>query len=342
MKRYLINWGRKNKTKITEELLSLIANAQKNIKIGNFIFEYQDVIEGLKDAMEKDVAVFILSNPGNENEDGYKSHLNNLIQLTSLGAHVRYLDDLHAKFVICDDSSGIVTSANNNQTSLALNSETGVTIQEQDAEQLAMVFNKLFLNADITQLSNDGLTRVKSRQSSREFMIDETSLLASNIRITLNSKKKTNLEGKAVTHLYDEIINIIDGAKKECFIVTWHFSCVGNKLTRFVNSIEKAVKRGVKITFYSNAYDTSYSQSVNNQPSLMRLSRISDEIYGDNNNHSKCVITESAGIVFSANIDPIGLETGFEVGVILSEEERVAALAHIHDLISVNPNKIRF
>ena len=89
MKRYLINWGEKNKTEITEELLSLIANAQKNIKIGNFIFEYQDVIEGLKNAMEKEVAVFILSNPGNENEDGYKSHLNNLIQLASLGAHVR-------------------------------------------------------------------------------------------------------------------------------------------------------------------------------------------------------------------------------------------------------------
>lgn len=38
MKRYLINWGVKNKTEITEELLSLINNAQKNIKIGNFIF----------------------------------------------------------------------------------------------------------------------------------------------------------------------------------------------------------------------------------------------------------------------------------------------------------------
>lgn len=342
MKRYLINWGVKNKTEITEELLSLIDNAQKNIKIGNFIFEYQDVIEGLKNAMEKDVAVFILSNLGNENEDGYKSHLNNLIQLASLGAHVRYLDDLHAKFVICDDSSGIVTSANNNQTSLTLNSETGVTIKGQDAEQLAIVFNKLFLNADITQLSDNGLTRVKSRQSNREVVIDETPLLASNIRITLNSEKKTNLKGKAVKHLYDEIISIIDSAKEECFIVTWHFSCAGNKLKRFVDSIEKAAKRGVKITFYSNVYDTSYSQSMNNQPSLTRLSRISDEIYGDNNNHSKCVITESAGIVFSANIDPIGLETGFEVGVILSEEDRVAALAHIHDLISANPNKIRF
>ena len=46
--------------------------------------------------------------------------------------------------------------------------------------------------------------------------------------------------------------------------------------------------------------------------------------------------------MFSANIDPIGLETGFEVGVILSEDERSAALNHIHNLISANSNRIKF
>lgn len=144
MGKYLINWGKESRTEITDELLSLIASAQKNIKIGNFIFEYKEIVEGLKTAMDKDVAVFVLSNPLDGKEDAYKSHNDNLIQLASLGAHVRYLDDLHAKFVICDDIKGIVTSANNNENSLSRNSETGVIIQEQEAVQLSRVFNKLF------------------------------------------------------------------------------------------------------------------------------------------------------------------------------------------------------
>lgn len=347
MGKYLINWGKESRTEITDELLSLIASAQKNIKIGNFIFEYKEIVEGLKTAMDKDVAVFVLSNPLDGKEDAYKSHNDNLIQLASLGAHVRYLDDLHAKFVICDDIKGIVTSANNNENSLSRNSETGVIIQEQEAVQLSRVFNKLFLNADITQISNDTLTRVKSRQVNREFNIDEKTLLESRLRITINSKRETNLKGKAITNLYKEIVNIIDRAEKECFIVTWHFDCALDKrkkykLIEFIESLNKAKERGVKITLYSNVKDTNPSQKTKNQPSLKLLSKITDDIYGDDNNHSKCVITESEGIVFSANIDPIGLETGFEVGVILSEDERSAALNHIHNLISANSNRIKF
>lgn len=358
MGKYLINWSKANKTEITDELLAIIANARKSIKIGNFIFEYQPVINALKAAMDKDVAVFILSNPlddknpkdDSRQKDEYKSHLSNLMQLASLGAHVRYLNDLHAKFVICDDITGIVTSANNNQNSLNHNSETGVTIQGQDVAQLTKVYNQLFLNADITKISDSKIFRIKSRQRSKGFIIDIQSLLASNIRITLDSDKNTNLRGKDINLLYDKIVNIIDRSEKECFIVTWHFNCIeikeGNSkeynllLKKFLTSLRQAKKRGVKITLYSNVYDTSSSQYTKNKPSLAHLAQIVDEIYSDDNNHSKCVITESEGIVFSANIDPAGLETGFEVGVVLSEEERRDALEHIHNLISANPNKI--
>lgn len=358
MGKYLINWSKTNKTEITDELLAIIANARNSIKIGNFIFEYQPVINALKSAIDKDVAVFILSNPLDEKnlkddsrrKDEYKSHLSNLIQLASLGAHVRYLNDLHAKFVICDDIMGIVTSANNNQTSLDHNSETGVAIQGQDVMQLSKVYSQLFLNADITKISNYRLVQVKSQQKSEGFTIDIQSLLASNIRITLDSDRNTNLRGKDINMLYDEIVNIIDRSEKECFIVTWHFNCIYTKksnskeynllLNRFLRSIEQAKKRGVKITLYSNIGDTSSSQYTINKPSLRYLGKIVDEIYGDNNNHSKCVITESEGIVFSANIDPVGLETGFEVGVVLSEGERIDALNHIQNLISANPKMI--
>lgn len=352
MGKYLINWNKENKTEITNELCAIIGNTRKNIKIGNFMFEYQPIINALKDAIDRDVAVFILSNPfddKNPKDDSgwtndYKSHFSNLIQLRSLGAHVRYLNDLHAKFIICDDAIGIVTSANNNQTSLNHNSETGVTIQGKDVMQLTKVYNQLFLNADIIDISDSKKFRVRSRQRANKFDIPS---LDSNIRITLNSARNTNLRDKKINQLYDEIIKIINEAKKVCFIVTWHFNCVNkqggskNNLEKFLTSLREAKKRGVKITLYSNVYDTSSSQHTKNQPSLNYLSQIVDEIYGDDNNHSKCVITESKGIIFSANIDPIGLETGFEVGVVLSEEERRDAMGHICKLISANPKNLK-
>ena len=55
---------------------------------------------------------------------------------------------------------------------------------------------------------------------------------------------------------------------------------------------------------------------------------------GDDSNHSKCVISESEGIVFTANIDGIhGMKTGFEVGCALQGEELETARKYVKHLI---------
>lgn len=346
MDRYLINWktGGRNLTEITDALISLLDNSEQSIKIGNFFFEYRPVIEALKNAANRGVAVFVLSNPQTDKENNdadYKSHLNNLLCLSSIGAHVRYLDDLHAKFIISDDCKGIVTSANNNSTSLSKNSETGVTISGNDAKTLSLVYGNLFLNADLTHIARNGRFTIKSHQMKRSFKIDTNAIMQSNLRVTIDSDHQTNLWRKDINQIYDEIVGMIDRAMNQCYIVSWHFSCAGNKLQRFYETLSRAKQRGVKITLYCSAFDTAESQIKNNQPSLKRLSRVVDEIYGDDNNHSKCVVTESEGLVFSSNIDPRGLETGFEVGVILSEPERQTALQHIRNLISANPQNLK-
>jgi len=346
MDRYLINWktGGRTQIEITDELISVIKNAEQSIKIGNFFFEYRSVIEALKEAVNRGVAVFILSNPQidkqNNNTD-YKSHLDNLIYLSSIGAHVRYLNDLHAKFIVSDDCKGIVTSANNNSTSLSKNSETGVTISGNDAKVLSRVYGNLFLNADLTHIARNGKFTVKSHQLKRSFEIDTNDLLQSNVRVTIDSEDQTNLWRKDINQIYDELVGIIDRAKSHCYIVTWHFNCAGKSLQRFYDSLRNAKQRGVKVTLFCCAFDTAGSQENYNQPSLKRLSPVVDEIFGDENNHSKCIVTESEGFVFSSNIDPRGLETGFEVGVILSEPQRQAALQHINNLISTNPQNLK-
>lgn len=87
----------------------------------------------------------------------------------------------------------------------------------------------------------------------------------------------------------------------------------------------------MKIYLYSNNYDTSRSQR-NNQEILRILKGLGCKIEGDDNNHSKCVISETDGI-FTANIDGSrGLKRGFEVGCMLTNEQRLEYMEFINQL----------
>lgn len=56
--------------------------------------------------------------------------------------------------------------------------------------------------------------------------------------------------------------------------------------------------------------------------------------FGDDKNHSKCVLSESKGIIFTANIDAVnGMKNGFEVGCVMNQEQRINAEQHIINII---------
>ena len=51
-------------------------------------------------------------------------------------------------------------------------------------------------------------------------------------------------------------------------------------------------------------------------------------------NHSKCVLSEKQGIIFTANIDgKNGLLSGFEIGCILNDEQREQAKNRINQIL---------
>ena len=56
--------------------------------------------------------------------------------------------------------------------------------------------------------------------------------------------------------------------------------------------------------------------------------------YKFHENHSKCVLSENQGVIFSANIDgKNGLLSGFEIGCILTEEQREQANNRINQIL---------
>lgn len=334
MSKYLINdkiWH-----ELTDNILETIRDAQSYIKTGNFLFQDERIISELREALKRGVAVFILSNTPELERDAAKSgngkdinmHLVNLKKLFRKGAHCRSLDDLHAKFIIADGKKGVLMSANFAPTSLEKNIETGISLDTHELKELEYTFDILYINSDTyLQESDDRHQSIRANSPVSRNAFDKEHL-TSRLRLTLaqngdideDSRRTTNLRYCNTHTIYDEIVGIINRAKEVVYIITWHFKAL-NLLPEFTDAIKKAIDRGVWIFLYSNTEQPNNSR----QESLRQikyLESIGCKSTGDDCNHSKCVISETEGIVFTANIDGFhGMKTGFEVGCILQGDE---------------------
>ena len=346
MSKYLIN--DKTRRELSLQIINTIREAKDYIKTGNFLFQDIKIINELKKAIERGVAVFILSNIPELERDAAKSmdeesvnmHLTNLKKLYNEGAHCRSLDDLHAKFIIADGREAILMSANFAPTSLENNIETGLLLNTSELKDLEYTFDILYINSD-TYLQDSGeihqSIRAKSPVSRNAFNKEH---ISSGLRLTVAPNRDTDEDDNRATNLrycnvhtiYDDIVGIINRSTEYLYIVTWHFKAL-QQLPEFTDAIKQAISRGVWVFLYSNTDQPNYSR----QDSLRQiafLESIGCKSVGDDNNHSKCVISESEGIVFTANIDGIhGMKSGFEVGCILYGEELDTARQYVKQLI---------
>ncbi len=342
MDSYLINGN--NSMMLTHSIKELIKRSTKYIKACNFLFQDKEIIELLQQACDRGVAVFIISNirlseyseDDEKKEESTNTTLPNLNALKEIGCHVHLLTELHAKFVICDGMQGILMSANFSANSLDKNTETGIPIFGAELSDLEYVFEKLYLSSDITDIDKTSERNVLLKKT-RPLKLDKDNHLSSNMRFTIASEHKdNNLYNCRIISIYNTIVGIINKAQKYVYIVTWHFKNL-EQLPEFKEAIEKAIKRGVNVVIYSNYYGKG-SLSLNaSRKAIDELKHMGCRNYGDDNNHSKCVISENDGILFTANIDgKSGMHNGFEAGCKLSREQISLAYQHINKLIEIS------
>jgi hypothetical protein len=119
-----------------------------------------------------------------------------------------------------------------------------------------------------------------------------------------------------------EIVNAINEAKEYIFLST--YSIVGlNALNELINAIKSAIDRDVSVSVFCRGmnYRNDHLEGSSG------LREIGCNIYADVYNHSKGIINEKRGLIFTANIDGNhGLTNGFEVGYILNETQRLEFL----------------
>lgn len=346
MNKYLIN--DKNRHELTDTIIDTIRGAQHYIKTGNFLFQDENIISELMEALNRGVAVFILSNTPelerdlarNSDEKEINMHLVNLKKLHHGGAHCRSLDDLHAKFITADGERGLLMSANFAPTSLENNIETGLLLDAPELKELEYTFDILYINSDTyLQESDERHQSIRAKSPVSRSAFDKEHItsrlrltVAQNVDVDEDSPRVTNLRYCDVHTIYEDIVGIIDRARESLYIITWHFKALRG-LPEFTDAVRRAIERGVWVFLYSNT----------DQPNLTRdesvrqiafLESIGCKSKGDDSNHSKCVISESEGIVFTANIDGIhGMKSGFEVGCVLQGEELEAARKYAKHLI---------
>lgn len=328
-------------TELTDRIFQLISQAENYIKTGNFFFQDPKFHAALLKAAKRGVAIFILSNlSGNENRSDTSAryakvetdpHIPNLHELHRNGIHVRCNDNLHAKFLLCDGTAGLLMSANYTPNSLYGNPESGIDLSGQELADMEFVFDKLFTGADI-KLSEDG-KQYRYLRSENPLPADTFDKVgtASRLRLTAASKMQTNLAACRVRTLYDSIIDIIRKAKRELMIVSWSFNQV-KQLPEFQSALQAAIQRGVDVHLYYNneAEQHKVKRTETQLKELLGTVPFQRICHPFPYNHSKFVLSEQDGILFTANIDGrSGLTSGFELGCLLNKDQRNKALSRI-------------
>ena len=344
----IFNYNYLGVNNLTADILSTIKNAKRYVKVCAFLMHEKEV----KDLLIKragNISVFILSNRQSDEvfdfyEEGpeeIKIQTSNLLDLELAGAHVKFINGLHAKFVIADGESGWITSANMNSNSLHANIETGVRLEGQNLAELESVFDHLFCNAD----GHLDIMKETLAFNSNVCPLDNSFVqcFSGRLRITLSYNLPENdssvpvgvLRNCKVTTLYNEILRIINNATSKLTIVTWHFNLFSkykmkegtqkegsDKLEGFINAVKSARDRGVEIDTFSDpiGYEGSTRRSLISEEYLR--DQLGCRIYHVRKNHSKCVVNEREGLMLTGNIDCMrSMEHGFEVGYLLDNQQ---------------------
>lgn len=319
---------------LKNEILKIISEAKSVLKICSFIITDREIFNAiLTKAKQSQVAIFILTqlDPAKlENslslvdfiteeelkESPSRVHLKFIKQLYENGIHVRASLSAHSKFIVSDRKKGFVTSANFTTPSLTFNTESGVYLDETSSIELDKLFDVIFLQGttykEFLETGKKGkMFVVQSEVRINSKLLPQPTL--SNLRFTCETYSN---------NLFEEIVNLINDAKEFVYLST--YSIVGlNALNELIRAIKYAIDRNVSVSVFCRGmnYRNDHLEGVSS------LKDIGCNIYADVYNHSKGVINEKSGLIFTANIDGNhGLTNGFEVGYILNETQRLEFL----------------
>jgi phosphatidylserine/phosphatidylglycerophosphate/cardiolipin synthase-like enzyme len=232
-------------------------------------------------------------------------------QMTRNGIYVRGHLNCHAKFVVVDDETALVTSANLMTSALDFTGENGVVITDQtQVRRLARLFARLWHTGCKYEARPGQEYRLSKLKPAGNWTAD--------VPAPTNSGSAEVIWTDGAEHyILTTIQNIIARAESELLLASFGLSRLREHHQLLLDPIRTAVARGVKVKLLVRPR----RNLPRHLAEASELAHAGVEIYGDRRTHVKAAIADDRhGALFSANFDfEHGLTSGVEVGCRLDD-----------------------
>ena len=309
---------------LRNKIIEYIDSAKNFVCLCSFILTETEIISSLKKASQRGVRVYILTAPEHQltrenseadiRQDEIKKHKEILGELTYTTL-TRTAPHLHSKFLIVDpkseDAKGILSTANFSERELTENPDIGVILSKSEIQDLFKQFIRAFWKESERELLEKGnLTAIGQSPYSADVLALPTDLL-------ITMKDSYTLKEKIL-----EILTQINPESDKLIISIYSIKDsyeITEKILDFVN-------QGGSVTLLTRARPI-------NIPALIKLQKKGARVLIHDRVHGKVIIVKgksTKSVLMTANLTELGLESGFETGLLLDEKDT----AHLNQIIA--------
>lgn len=299
--------------------IGIIDDAREIVVVCSFLLSDPEILSALERASAKGVRVYamlaaetrLLSEPPEHDRTDLAEWKRRVLEdfkesLRRLGgrALIRASDQFHAKVVIADPGTrptGIMFTANLTKEAVERNQELAVSLSEAQVQELMGLLRWAFWEAsthEILNPKNGGLSPIRPLQSIRHPERTQSFL-------------STTVQS---TSIRSALIDAIRTEVREIKVASFGWSADHE----VVKALVERAKAGVQVTVFARP-------RVAAMPALIALQEAGANVLGFEFLHAKALWTSTGqAVMMSANLEPHGLDSGFELGVLLGVQERDA------------------
>ncbi len=315
------------KRELANYVISLISNAKQTVVLSSFLLADAALEDAIFDATTRGIRVYLilacetrLEGDIPDDDFGKECVAQHTKMLKRLGGRVliRSASHFHSKVVLVDALSnsvqylakGILLTANLTREAFERNEELAVCLSpEEIVETVKVIKWAMFEYAEHEMLDSSEFSAT-SKQSLIAFPKGLNSIVC-----TTDSRHS----------LRAQVLKLINESAKELIISSFGWQ----EDHEVIDAICAKANQGVSVTILSRVRSSS-------MPALVKMADAGVRVFGFKWLHAKAIWNEhNQGMIMSANLQKHGLDTGFELGVLLSGD-RARQLKECLDALSVN------
>lgn len=300
-------WQTGPRGRFRDELIAVLDNASEVALVCAFFLADENLADAMVRAAERGVRVYALT--ASEQRIGKLLREDAEFDQRMAEEHKALLDRLagrvllrsaehfHAKFLVSDPQNpsqarAILSTANFNRA-LRDNIEFGVELDGEDACDLAAYFNRAFW----CEASHELVERGRLSEVAKA-PVDPPMPQGRRVFGTLRQAHT----------LRETVLSMIRSANREILLASYGMA-EGHETVR---ALIEAARKGIAVTVLTRPRPAVAA-------AVKALAEAGARVVAQHNLHAKALVVDGRALVMSANFEPLGLDNGFEVGVVPSE-----------------------